>query len=517
MISAFRQIFRDTGPEAISRKPLAMIGVSLAVFALSLILGTWNNSFPYYYHLDEPLEVWMVIHGTTNFHHPLLMGNTTDLVTWLLGVGNEPQTVVELGRWCIAIFGAVASVAFAWVGYRYAGLAGGLASGVFVAMHPLLVEVAHYYKEDPALLMGVGLSFLAVTRFWDNPSRGNAAALGVANALAFSGKYIGIVMAALSIAVLILARPRPGRVICCFLYTALFVVAVGIINYQLVAGAGQGFHGIGREVALLGTGGKHAFLNEKYVGVFYKNSNFLILIFAGWYVLRLVLQPKERVFPEYLIAAFPLAFALMISLTPKTAERYFLPVSATVCLLAGIGLADLCRHFFLLRTWLPRRRRILYSALLAGTCVLFASPVVDCLMGFGIDTRKQLAHWIEKNVPPDAVIVQDRRVQLVAVSGKSMEQRSFSVPQQVLSNQYAADFGSVSELQSQGILYIALMVGQKYRNHPSARVKSREEFDNFVREVTETGTLLWKSESRTPQIVNPRLELYRLPEPDRID
>ncbi len=511
MIDHLHQVFPPPEPAAQRPGPWAMVVISLIVFFVSLTLGTRHNDFPYYYHLDEPLEVWMVIQGSTNFHHPLLMGNTTDLVSRILGVEREPQNIVEVGRWSIAVFGALACVVFAWIGFRYAGLTGALASGLLVAMHPLLVELGHYYKEDPALLLGVAVSFLAVTRFWDHPSRTNAILLGLANALAFSGKYIGIVLAVLSLTVLFLANPRIHRGLAFVLYGVAFLALVMLVNYQLVAGAGQLFHGVGREVALLGGGEKGGLFTDKYAGVFRENSSVLILIFVGWYLLQRIVHPKRHTLPEYLMAGFPVVFTIMISLTPKTAERYFLPVSATICLLAGIGMAEFCRNFLFLRDRPPALRLGVFSALLAAACVLFAIPVVDRLEGFGTDAREQLAQWLEENVPADEVIVQDRRVQLVAVSGKSKEQRAFTIPHRVLSNQYAGDFGTVDELQAKKIRYVALMVGQKYKNHPSARIQSRAEFDNFVNDVQTRGTLVWKSKERSPQILNPRLALYRLP------
>lgn len=488
-----------------------MIGVSLAVFALSLALGTYRNDFPYYYHLDEPLEVLMVLNGTTNFHHPLLMGNTTDLVRRVLGVGQEPQTVVEIGRTCNAIFAALACVALAWVAYRFAGLAAGIGAGLLTALHPLLMELSHYYKEDPALLFGLAVSFLMVTKFWDAPTRTNALLLGSANGLAFSGKYIGIVVVLLSLAVLIFARPRRPRWAEVGLLATGFLLTVGVINYQLVAGAGKLFTGVGREVALLNGGGGKLQLTSKYLWVLMENSHWLLLLCAAWYIAKLVWRPREHVLPEYLYVVFALLFALMLSFTPKTAERYFLPVTISVTLFAAIGMADFCRTFPLLARRPRWQQHAVFGILLAVSCAIFFETLVIRLAGFGIDTRRQLATFIEQNLPPDAVIVQDSRVQLVALSPKAKAQRSFSVPQRVLSNHFAGDFGSVQDLRSQNILYVALMPGQKYKPHPASKLKTRAEYDQFVTDLKQTGELIWTGKPHPPQIVNPHLELYRLP------
>ena len=82
------------------------------------------------------------------------MGNVTDLVSRLFGNPRTPQHIVVVGRWCVAVFGAIAVVALAWLAFYFGGLLAGIVTGFLVSINPLLVENAHFYKEDTALLMG---------------------------------------------------------------------------------------------------------------------------------------------------------------------------------------------------------------------------------------------------------------------------------------------------------------------------------------------------------------------------
>jgi len=489
------------------RRLVPMGALSVVLFFFSLSLFTWKNSFPYYYHIDEPLEVLLVLENETNFHHPLLMGNVTDLATRILHVARTPQPLVETGRWCLAVFGAIAVVAFAWLAFHYRGLGAALAAGVLVAVHPLLIEVTHYYKEDPALLMGLALSFLAMAHFWQRPSWQTTLLLGGANALAFSGKYIGIVAAVLALIVIFrvpLGKARLNRLGALALFALAFFVVAGGVNYQLVRGLGTMAGGVGREVVLLDAGGGRGLLTGKYLSVVQEQCNGLILFFTGWLFLQMWRTRRDRTLPEFLLAGFPFAFGLMLSLTPKTAERYFLPAGVTICYLAGLGIADFSTRVAAFWKWEGWKKRLLTVACVAVTCAVSTPEILGTLRGFSSDSRRELARWLEEHAAPDAVIVQDRRVQLVGSSGKENSDRAFTPAQTVLSKKDAADFGSIQELRERGVRYVAIDAGEKSKGGDKQQAA-------FYRDLKTTGELVWKGGWGPVIVLNPRLELYRLP------
>ncbi len=491
----------------------AMWVISAVLFFLTLFLYTRGNSFPYYYHIDEPLKVEQLLDtGELNFHHPLLMINTTDIAIRLTGTPRTPQHVVVAGRWCNALFGAIAAVAFAWFAFHYGGILAGLAGGLMVALDPMLFVLTHYYKEDPALLMGFGLSFLGLAHFWTSPSWKTSLLTGAACAVAVSGKYIGI--AALIIALPVILA-KPGRLRHASVFLAGFIGAFLLINYQMVAGFQTMQSSLGREVELLGSnrrrseGGFALIANDKYADLFRENTNAFIWFFIGWHVLRMIVQRRTRTVPEWIVTVFPFAYLLVISFVPKTAARYLLPASAVFCFLAGLGMANVASfaaHIVGRHQWkIAAAVTVILLAIGGGT---FVPEISKNLRGFCSDSRRDLADWITKNVAPDAIIAQDQRVQLASLDSKDSRDRSFTLPQKVLSSDFVAELGTVDELRAQGVTYVAIQPSGHDKSHGDK--KGRQTFDD---DLVKQGELVWKCKSKSPSILHPDLEFYRLPKP----
>ena len=482
-----------------------MWAVSAVLFVFSLSLFTWKNDFPYYYHVDEPLEALLVLEGATHFHHPLLMGNFTDLVSRIFQVPRTPQPIVETGRWCMAVFGAIAVVALAWLAFRYGGLLAACAVGFLVALNPLLIEVTHYYKEDPALLMGLALSFLALVNFWERPSWKTIVLLGGANALAFSGKYIGIVAVILSVIVMFRVPLRNASIrrrVGFLLFALAFVAVVFGVNYQLYRGLGVMAGGVGREVVLLDDGGGKSLLTDKYLSIFLEHTNVVFWFFAGWWCFRVWQTRRVRTLPEYLMILFPFDFAVKLSLTTKTAGRYFLPAGAMICYLTGLGIADFCTQAAGYWKWNNLKKGLLAAGCIVVACATTGSEVRQTLQAFSRDSRRELAGWLQQHAPPDAIVAQDRRVQLAGLFSKETSDRAYTLTQKVLTRNEVADFGSVQELRDQGVGYVAI---------DAARKRKAGERRNFYKDLETTGELVWKGGTGPVVVLNPRLELYRLP------
>ena len=88
---------------------------AFALFVATLVLHTRHNTFPFYYHPDEPGKVEQVLGMRPwNFHHPMLLLSTTKLIA---SSARTEQTVVETGRWVSAAFTAGAVVALSLLGY----------------------------------------------------------------------------------------------------------------------------------------------------------------------------------------------------------------------------------------------------------------------------------------------------------------------------------------------------------------------------------------------------------------
>jgi hypothetical protein len=168
----------------ISRPLFRLILWSLALFVATLFLDTRHNDFPYFYHPDEPTKVDQVMTSEWNYHHPMLLLTVTKVAVDLFRVPMHEQAIVETGRWVSATFTGVAIIAFALLAFVWRGWTASLAVGLTLLLHHQLFELAHYMKEDPALLMGLALTFLVAYAYWSAPSCWRALLLGVSVAFA---------------------------------------------------------------------------------------------------------------------------------------------------------------------------------------------------------------------------------------------------------------------------------------------------------------------------------------------
>src|SRR5215210_2864672 len=122
------------------------------LFLAALFLYTRHNTFPFYYHPDEPGKLAQMREGARNFHHPLTLLTATELLKRLAGRELDCQGIAEVGRSVSAIFGATAVAAFSWVGFRRFGLSGGVAVGIVMLLQRRPCELARFMKEDCAMV-----------------------------------------------------------------------------------------------------------------------------------------------------------------------------------------------------------------------------------------------------------------------------------------------------------------------------------------------------------------------------
>jgi len=507
------------------REPLLLAGWALILFAITIALHGRHNDFPYFYHPDEGEKVHQVMSGEWNFHHPMLLLTVTKAAVETMGIAKSEQSVVEAGRWISAAFTATAVVAFALLGYMWRGWIASLVSGMALMLHHQLFELAHYMKEDSALLMGMALTFLTAFAFFRKPNAGRAALLGMAVALAISGKYIGF--AALGVAVPVLWRAKmenPGR------KWAWFVAALGgafvVANLPLLldpSGFQQSFE---RELGLVvhGQGGAtRSVPHAQYWNIFRDNSTPVI-----WAMLLVFLAARWREraalgIHEWLVIGFPFAYALALSCSPKSHDRYFLPAAATFTFLAAMGTVDAAR---LLSRRIPEA-----GALAACSVALILSQVMSApapadwrtfggyFAAFQRDDNAEFVAWIRAELPADAVIAKDSRIKLPDPKNEKDAERYSPMPQTILAKKFAADIGTVAELRARGVSHVAVSESDygkfflnSLRPHPS-------EADDFARrkafyeELFRSGAPIFQRSRDTVLYLHPGIQLYQLSPP----
>jgi hypothetical protein len=527
-----------------------LLGWSLVLFATSLALFVRHNAFPYYYHPDEPGKVEQVIDAKWNFHHPMLLLGATRAVVQLAGIEKREQPVVEAGRMVSAGFMAAAIVALSLLAYAWRGWQAALASGATLALHHQLYELAHYMKEDSALLAGLALSFLMLLAVWWRPSLWRVALLGIACGLAISGKYLGVIAAAMAVAVLwrrirvsreasgasfhLSLFPSPfARLSAPAIYGVLTLALLGallVINWPMIADAATFRESFGREVELVakGQGGlTRRVPHAQYWSVFVDNTTPVIWVLLVIFLRARWKHRRELTFPEILLMAFPFAFAVALSFSPKSNDRYFLPATALLVVLAGLGTVDFARLF--------RRGPARFWAGAGAVAVLIFGQVIgfypaqkawlEYEEAFQHDDNVALIEWLNKEVPADAVIVRDNRIQLPDPQRKKHAARLGVVPQKVINRdaagetvRFAADIGTIDELKKRGVTHVAVSesdYGRFFLEGLKPQESSKADFQRrkaFYERLQREEELVFDRDRGTVIYLHPGIRVYRLTE-----
>ncbi len=486
---------------------------AVVLFFATLLLHTRHNTFPFYYHPDEPSKVEQVM-GTRawNFHHPMLLLTTTKLAA-MATRATTAQQVVETGRWVSAVFTASAVVALSLLGMLARGRLAGVGMGLVLMLHHQLFELSHYMKEDTALLFGLALSILAAHGYVRQPSGRWALLLGGGCALAISGKSLGVL--ALIFAVPALwpsARRRQDG------FTAIITLAAVLIfiNLPLLRDWRTFSTSFVREAQLVVEGQGQITQNVphgNYWNVFLSNSTpvmWLLLLAALGGAWR---RRTKLTTMEWITLAFPFAYAVALSFLPKDNDRYFLPATALLSMLAVLGAAELARWF---NSHEPLAERIAIALLVAAQLPSWTEDrggLVRYWQAFERDDNAELVEWLRKEVPSDQIIAKDNKVRLPTTSRRNEDVPL--LPHEVRSKEYAADIGSLADLHAQNVAYVLITDStfQKFdREGLKPKVKDTADFDRrklfYAALRREDPVKRWPRS--TVIYLHPGIEVYRL-------
>jgi hypothetical protein len=501
-----------------SRRLLAW---ALLLFAACLALDARHRDFPFFYHPDEPGKVEQVLKGDWNFHHPMLLLATARVVVDAADVPRTEQAVVEAGRLVSATFMAIAVVALSLLAYAWRGWPAALAAGGALAGHHQLFELAHYFKEDSALLAGLALTFLMLLAVWWHPTAWRVALLGVACGLAVSGKYLGVVAFALAVPVLWQAPGRtPARFV---IFAAAALVTFCVINLPLLRHLATFEESFGREMQFVVHGQRgmtRSIPHAQYWNVFIDNTTPAI-----WVLLLVFLRARWRErqslsLPERMIIGFPFAYGLLLSFSPKSNDRYFLPASALFTLFAALGTMDLARHF---ERGSKRRWVLAAACVVLLVCQLVSLPAplnwktfAEYSNAFQSDDTQALIEWLRTELPPTAVLAKDGRIEIPETDKIKEWDRPRRIPQKVLGARFAADLGTPEELLAKGVTHVVVSesdYGRFFLPGLRPQPEERRDFERrkaFYERLLRDGEPLFERERGTVIYLHPGIRVYRL-------
>ncbi len=218
-----------------SRFSMYEAGMLLIIILTSLFLNIWNNDFTLGYHIDEPKKVSFIKENNQDFHHPILMLQSMKILNQICRAEDD-LSIAMLGRILSAVFG-VLIVLFSYLIFRniiekkYA-----LMAALFLAVSPIIVIHAHYFKEDIIYTCFAILSLYGFIKLIQKPHWPNIILFGIATGLALSAQYKGILLILMFFIIPILFRLNRNleyykKLIISF---SLSLIVFFIINYPIL-------------------------------------------------------------------------------------------------------------------------------------------------------------------------------------------------------------------------------------------------------------------------------------------
>ena len=205
--------------------------------------------------------------------------------------------------------------------------------------------------------------------------------------------------------------------------------------------------------------------------------------------------------------AFPFFYALALSFSPKSNDRYFLPATAMFTVLAALAVPDVARLFH--RKWT--------APIAAIVLVLWQVPSwLRYERAFQTDDSRELQAWCREHLSADAVIAKDSRIWLPDPN-KPDGVPADTIPQRVIPAKFVADLGTFDELRAKGITHVAVSSSDYGRFFlKSLQPKTGQEADfarrkGFYETLIRDCELLFERPRGTVIYLHPGIRVYQLP------
>lgn len=470
-------------------RPVVLVGaVVLVGFLLRLRGITWG--LPYLYDPDEHFfvdpAVRIVTTGDLNPHwfgHP---GSTViDLlglaygVYWVVGhfVGwfpdrqsfatlfsTNPTSFYLIGRILAVVLSILAIPLTYALCRRMAGEGAALAAAIIVAVSPLHVEFSRIVRTDPLMTTFLLAAMLYAVKAMSGQFGKDFLLSGMFIGLATATKYPGIIGAMIVVMASALARPESpvpwtsrgrwlglallGGIIGFFGAAPFVVTAVREVYWILVVE--------GRQPHLGATGSPGLTNYLWYVKGPLREA-------VGWPLELVALMGfaascRASSRPRLLLAGFSLLFLLAIGLSLKRWDRWIVPLTPFIAILAGIGLETAVRTF----AWL-RGRSIAQDLAVVALGIVLVLPSATEAFQQGrttLDTRDIARAWIEDHLPRGSRVLveqytppisRDEYQVIVVLRGQLQKDTTTRGFKGVL-----GDMGTLDLLRGKGIDYVLL-------------------------------------------------------------
>ncbi|HLG90499.1 MAG TPA: phospholipid carrier-dependent glycosyltransferase [Alphaproteobacteria bacterium] len=457
---------------------------------------------------------------TPNFNHPrLLLDATAAVLTFRPNPSS--QDIVVAGRFVSALAAVLAVDLLALLALLLYGELAGLFVALVVGLDPLLYGLAHYMKEDAVYVFGLGLFLVALARYGRNPDWSRLSQLGLAAGVTASGKYPGVATVAIAVALVIwqsrvLQHDPPGLTakkagVAVALAAAVFLA----VDWQLFTALKSFAGGLRLGASQAATGGalSRPILSKLYIEGLIDLCPFMAIGAFGCYVVATLRSKKPLGAVELAIALLPIAYLLVLQLSPSKRIRYELPPLVMILAAAAMFIGRVAQRH--------RRIELRIAAWLAMAAIVGSecASVTASRAAILNDSRAQMARWIRTNLPQSAVLAASE------VDGLSESQSPTPGPADVPTRLMVAgdpfDLGDLDALRAKGVTHVLVtesVIGRYFnrslqRDETDVRdVYKAAHFPDFYRELFATGKLVHHIPSARPlgTLFSPELWLFEI-------
>lgn len=377
-----------------------------ALLTLSCFLNFYNLDFPGQFHGDESKKVGFILNGTQDFRHPVLMLQTARVLNGIFGFESFDRLLL-LCRSVSAFFG----VLIVWFTYllgreilatRYA-----LFAAAAVAVSPIMVVHAHYFKEDMIFTAFSLLSLICFLKFMKQPTRRGNVLWGLAVGLAFSAQYKAVLLGMLYLLIPFILPKVDKRWLFKSIGIAFGVACLVfvVVNFPIFLHPEKFFEGVNHEAGHLLRGHRlkiHAIpqgfsfhlLHSIVPGI---SWGLTLLALGG--VIHSAVKWKENSSAEKLFFLYVAIFYFANELIPLKPfpdfMRYMIPVVPLLIIFS-------CRSIAFIESWIRAafRMRTTRNLTLPLMILFILWPLYDSiLLNYHLtrDTRYKSQQWVESS------------------------------------------------------------------------------------------------------------------------
>ena len=345
------------------------------------------------------------------FNYPALFMTLVAAVMSLVPDLSDTTTPYKIARYLSAAAGIASVLALCRIGRRLYGEATGLAAAALLAVAFLHVRDSHFGVTDVPMTFMVLVAFLYIVRVSESGSTKEVIAAGVASGLAISTKYNAALIALPALVAIVMHRTGHddrlhdrvyrfalyvGAMLGAFLLTSPF----SLLDYREFAAdvMFESRHLAQGHKVMLGRGWIHHLTSSLRYGV-----GILLLVTGTFGIVLAVVRDRRS---GALVAAFPLAYYLLVGSGYTVFARYIIPVVPFLCLTAAYVVMVAAQRIAARSKrphWTPAFATVIVMCLSWSSAMSVVK--VDRLMS-RTDSRVMARDWLQRQVPPGTTIAQ---------------------------------------------------------------------------------------------------------------